>query len=100
MEVDEGDGATAPHHPVGSNGRINSARQETRHSAGRARWQPTRAPLLPEKIERVVGEQFYVNNELSVLEIDFPAARTLDPAAHFALDLGRGHWKSLVRAPH
>ena len=100
MEVDEGNGAAAPHHPVGSNGRIYSAGQKTGHSAGGARRQPARTALLPEKIECLVGQQFYVNNELSMLEIDVPAARALDLATHFALDLGRGHWKSLVRASH
>jgi hypothetical protein len=38
-----------------------------------------RAAFLAEEVERLIGQQLDVNDQLGLVEIDLPAARFLDP---------------------
>src|SRR5262249_37138734 len=61
--------------------------------------QTTRARLSPEIIERSVRQHFEVDGQRRTFEVDAPAARLLDPAPDFPLDLRGGEGKSFVGAP-
>ena len=81
---------------MGGHRRIDPARQQACHASGCAGGQTARAALLAEEVKRLVRQQFDVNDEVGMFEVDLPAARVLDAPADFPLDLRRGQMKTLV----
>src|SRR5690349_21144446 len=90
--------APALQHPIRRDRRIDSARQQACDATGGTSRQSTGATFLAEEIERVAGEQLYMNGEFAIIEVNLPAACLPDAAADLAFNLRRGHRKALVRA--
>ena len=92
--------AAAAHHPPGGNRRIDAARQQADHASAYAGSgaHPPRGPCRRSRTPRSSSASTWIVSR-GLLEVHPPAARFLDPAAHFALDLRRRQRKALVGAP-
>src|SRR5689334_9494493 len=83
---------------MSGDGRIDPAGQQADDATGGTGRQAARSPFLAEEVERPIGEQLDMDDEIRIVEVDRPATRLLDAATDFAFDLRRRQRKALVGA--
>ncbi len=100
VEVHQHHRAAPLHQPQGGDGRIDAAREQSRHAPADAGRQAAGTLHLVEMVEGRILQELDTDRERPAVEIHLPAARLLDAPAEFPLDLRRRHRQVLHRAAH